>query len=318
MKGEEYISPRKPRLSRFRAALQLIYDMKKTYKWIFAALLVVIVAGFGFLFTVREGSCAIVSRFGEIRAVHTDAGLHFKLPYPFEKIITYDTRSQYMDSGYTETLTNDKKNIIMQTYLIWKIADPQKYYTSVGDDQKASKYLNDLVANVKNGVMGNYQLSALVSTDLESIKINEISGKIREQIAEKSLQDYGIQVDSVKIKRLALPTANVKSVFEQMIADRQKQVTQLLSEGERDAAIIMSEANSQAAEVIAKGKLEAAGIDAETEKKVAEIYGDAYDANSELFVFLKNLIALENSVNADTVIIMKSEDSPFSVVSDLQ
>ncbi|MDR1629172.1 MAG: protease modulator HflC [Oscillospiraceae bacterium] len=292
--------------------------MKKIYKWLFASLLAVIVVGFGFLFTVREGSCAIVSRFGEIRAVYTNAGLHVKLPYPFEKIITYDTRSQYMDSGYTETLTNDKKNIIMQTYLIWNIEDPQKYYTSVGDNQKAGKYLNDLVANVKNGVMGNYQLSALVSTDLESIQIDTISDQISTQIAQKALGDYGIHVESVKIKRLALPNANVKSVFEQMIADRQKQVTQLLSEGDRDAAIIMSEANARAAEIIAEGKLKAAEIDAETEKKVAGIYGDAYDANSELFIFLKNLIALENSVNADTVIIMKSEDSPFSVVSDLQ
>ncbi len=80
--------------------------MKNKYKWVFASLLLVIIISFGFTFTVREGSCSIVSRFGDVRTVYTDAGLHMKLPYPFEKIITYDTRSQYMDSGYTETLTN--------------------------------------------------------------------------------------------------------------------------------------------------------------------------------------------------------------------
>lgn len=289
--------------------------MKSKYKWVFASLLIVIIIVFGFTFTVREGSCSIVSRFGDVRTVYTDAGLHMKLPYPFEKIITYDTRSQYMDSGYTETLTNDKNNIILQTYLIWNIEDAMKYYKSVGDNEKATKYLNDLVANVKNGVMGGYELSALVSTDLESIKIDEISEKIEEQIAEKSLSDYGINVESVKIKRLALPENNVESVLEQMIADRQKQVTKLMSEGDRDAVIIMSEANAKAAEILAEGRLEASSIDSETEKKVAEIYGEAYDANSELFIFLKNLIALENSVNEDTVIIMKSEDSPFNILS---
>lgn len=289
--------------------------MKSKYKWVFAALLMVIIIAFGFTFTVREGSCSIVSRFGDVRTVYTDAGLHMKLPYPFEKIITYDTRSQYMDSGYTETLTNDKNNIILQTYLIWNIEDAMKYYKSVGDNEKATKYLNDLVANVKNGVMGGYELSALVSTDLESIKIDEISEKIEEQIAEKSLSDYGINVESVKIKRLALPENNVESVLEQMIADRQKQVTKLISEGDRDAAIIMSQANAKAAELLAEGWLEASSIDSETEKKVAEIYGEAYDTNAELFIFLKNLIALENSVNEDTVIIMKSEDSPFNILS---
>ena len=274
--------------------------IKKIYKWIFAALLAVIVAVFGFCFTV-----------------YTDAGLHFKLPYPFEKVISYDTRSQYMDSGYTETLTNDKKNIILQTYIIWHIEDVQKFYRSVGDTDKAKKYLNDLAATVKNGVMGGYTLRNLVSTDLENVKINEVSKKINDGISEKALADYGIGIESVKIKRLALPNKNVESVLEQMIADREKQATQLLAEGERDAAVIISEADAKAAEIIAQGKLEAAETDAETEKKVAAIYGEAYDRDSTLFVFLKKLIALENSVSEDTVIVMKAEDGPFGIISDV-
>ena len=291
--------------------------IKKIYKWIFAALLAVIVAVFGFCFTVREGTIAIVSRFGNVRGVYTDAGLHFKLPYPFEKVISYDTRSQYMDSGYTETLTNDKKNIILQTYIIWHIEDVQKFYRSVGDTDKAKKYLNDLAATVKNGVMGGYTLRNLVSTDLENVKINEVSKKINDGISEKAFADYGIGIESVKIKRLALPNKNVESVLEQMIADREKQATQLLAEGERDAAVIISEADAKAAEIIAEGKLEAAETDAETEKKVAAIYGEAYDRDSTLFVFLKKLIALENSVSEDTVIVMKAEDGPFGIISDV-
>lgn len=291
--------------------------IKKIYKWIFAALLAVIVAVFGFCFTVREGTNVIVSRFGNVRGVYTDAGLHFKLPYPFEKVISYDTRSQYMDSGYTETLTNDKKNIILQTYIIWHIEDVQKFYRSVGDTDKAKKYLNDLAATVKNGVMGGYTLRNLVSTDLENVKINEVSKKINDGISEKAFADYGIGIESVKIKRLALPNKNVESVLEQMIADREKQATQLLAEGERDAAVIISEADAKAAEIIAEGKLEAAETDAETEKKVAAIYGEAYDRDSTLFVFLKKLIALENSVSEDTVIVMKAEDGPFGIISDV-
>ena len=188
--------------------------IKKIYKWLFALLLAVIIVVFGFTFTVKEGSCAIVSRFGEVRAVYMESGLHFKLPYPFEAVYTYDTRSQYMDSGYTETLTNDKKNVILQTYLVWHIEDPMKFYTSVGDNEKAEKYLNDLTANVKNGVMGNYELSALVSTDLENIKIEEISKSIEKSVAENALKDYGIRVEKVKINRLALPTNNIESVFD--------------------------------------------------------------------------------------------------------
>ncbi len=292
--------------------------MKKWIKWVSAALLVAIIFVYGFCFTVREGNYAIVSRFGDVRKVCTEAGLYLKLPSPFEKVLTFDARSQYMDSGYTETLTNDKKNIILQTYVIWHVSDPLKFYTSVADTQNAAVYLNDLTSNVKNGVMGSYELSSLVSTDLENIKINEITAEMKQQIAEKALKDYGIAVEEVRIKRIALPEDNLQSVLDQMIADREKQVTKLLSEGRRDAAKITSEADAKAAEIVANGQTEAAKINAETEKKIAAIYGEAYDANAELFIYLKKLIALENSVSADTVIIMNAEDSAFDILASNQ
>lgn len=288
--------------------------MNKIFKWLFVAAFVTIVAAAGFTFTVKEGSCALVSRFGKIVNVHNEAGLHFKLPWPVDKIISYDTRNQYMDSGYTETLTNDKINIILQTYLVWSIKDAEKFHTSVNDYTAAQRHLNDLVANTKNGVLGNYKLSSLVSTNLEDIKIDEISNTIEEQVTQSALNNYGIEIKTLKIKRLALPDANIQSVFEQMIADRQKYVSQYIAEGERDAAIITSEAEAKAAEIIAQGQLEASEINAETERRIAEIYGEAYDRNSELFIFLKKLIALENSVNPDTIIIMRTNESPFDII----
>lgn len=290
--------------------------MNKIFKWSFVLIFAVIIAAAGFTFTVKEGSCAIVSRFGKIIGVHTEAGLHFKLPFPVDKIITYDTRNQYMDSGYTETLTNDKINIILQTYLVWNIKDAGKFFISVGDYASAQKYLNDLVANTKNGVLGNYKLSSIVSTNLDDIKTDEICESIESGVAGSALDNYGIEIQTLKIKRIAFPDTNIQSVFNQMIADRQKYVSQYIAEGERDSSIIISEANVKAAGIIAEGNREASEIDAETEKKIAEIYGEAYDQNSELFIFLKKLIALENSVNPDTIIIMRADESPFDIIME--
>ena len=289
--------------------------MNKFFKWAFVAVFAIIVLAAGFTYTVKEGSCAMISRFGDIVDVREDAGLHFKLPWPIDKVITYDTRSQYMDSGYTETMTNDKINIILQTYLVWHVDDAQKFHTSVNSYENATKYLNDLVANTKNGVMGQYEMKSIVSTKLEDIKIDEIMTKIEEQVAKSALENYGICVQSLNIKRLALPDTNLQSVFAQMTADRQKIVSQYMSEGERDAGIIIAEGETEAANIIAEGTLEAARIDAETEKQIAEIYGAAYDENSELFIFLKQLIALENSVDADDVIIMREDESPMGILT---
>lgn len=290
--------------------------MNRFYKWILAILFLVIIGIAGFTFTVKEGTNALVSAFGKIRVVQTEAGLHFKWPWPFEKVLIYDVRGQYLDSGYTETLTNDKKNIIIQTYAIWNIEDALKFHTRIGDMDRANDYLNDLITNVKNGILGNYLFSALVSTNIEEIKIDDISASLQEQVAQKALENYGILVSNLKIKRLSLPYDNVRSVLEQMIADRQRFASQLIAEGERDAAFIVSEANAEAAKIIAEGKTQAAKIDTETEYAVASIYGEAYDRNSALFIFLKKLIALENSVNEKTTFILKADEVPFDILTE--
>ena len=291
--------------------------MSKIYKWLFGIIFIIIIAAAGFTFTVKEGSCTIISRFGKVVNVHTESGLHFRLPFPIDRLVTYDTRSQYMDSGYNETLTNDKINIILQTYIVWRVGDAKKFYTSIGDFETAQRHLNDLAASAKNGVLGNYQLSSLVSLNSENIKLDEICAVIEEKISQSAMVNYGIEIQTLKIKRLALPDANIQSVFGQMIADRQKFVSQYIAEGERDSAIITSEAAARAAEIIAQGRLEASRIDAETERRVAEIYAEAYGLNSRLFVFLKKLIALENSVNPDTVLIMRSSESPFDIITGM-
>jgi membrane protease subunit HflC len=288
----------------------------KYCKWIFAILLATLVIGFGFTLTVREGSAAIVSNFGKVRAVYTESGLHAKLPWPFEKVVTFDMRRQNMDSGLVETLTNDKKNIILQVCVIWNIEDPLKFYTGIGSNETAEKYLNDLVANAKNGVLGKYPLSALVSTNEEDVKIDLISQEIQEQVAQKAADDYGIGVLALKIKRLGFPEANIDEVFQQMITERKKYSVQLISEGERDAAIIVSNANAEAAEIKSEGKQKAAEIDAETERETAEIYSEAYTKDPELFTFLKKLMALENSVNENTIIIMKGDETPFDIINE--
>jgi membrane protease subunit HflC len=291
--------------------------MNKVFKWLFALVFIVIVLAAGFTFTVKEGFCVIISRFGKIANVHTEAGLHFRLPWPIDKLITYDTRNQYMDSGYNETLTNDRINIILQTYIVWRIEDVKTFYTSIGDFEAAQHHLNDLAASAKNGVLGNYMLSSLVSTNPDDIKLAEICAAIEEKVAQSAMENYGIDIQTLKIKRLALPDANIQSVFGQMIAERQKYVSQYIAEGERDSAIIVSEAAARAAEIIAQGRLEASQIDAETERRIAEIYGEAYNANSSLFIFLKKLIALENSVSPDTVIIMRASESPFDIITGI-
>lgn len=288
---------------------------KGIIKWGFALIVVAIIGFFGFVFKVNEGQCAVVTRFGAARAEITRAGMYFRLPWPFENVSIYDARKQYMDSGYLETLTHDKKNVIMQTYAIWSIDDPLKYYTSVGDTALAEKYLGDLITNSKNGTMGSYDLSSLVSMDEDNIKISEIEQLMMEEVSAHAEEQYGIKLHELRLKRLGLPATNVQSVFTQMQAERQKYIDQLLAEGERDAKIIMSESDAEVARIVAEGREEAAAINAETEREVAQIYADAHTQDPELYQFLRKLAAVEASVDENTVMIVTMDQPPFDVLA---
>lgn len=288
--------------------------MKHIVKWIYAFILLLLLGVFGFSYAVREGSAAIVTRFGRIHRVDQEAGLKTRLPWPFDRVVSLDTRRQYFDSGHTETLTRDKKNIILQTYMVWMIDDPALFYTSVGNAQTAVGYVGDLLSNAKNGVLGAYDLSALVSTDQREIRISQIEKDLMDAVAPKAHRDYGILVDTIGIKRIALPEANVKNVLEQMRADRQKTVTTLLSEGTRDADIIRSQADAQAAEIVAEGNTRAAEIHAQTQGEIARIHAEAYQKNPGLFSFLMKMEALEAAASGNATLVLEMAESPFEVL----
>ena len=291
--------------------------MNSILKWVIAATLLVVLGFFGFTAEVREGEYAVITRFGAVRSEVTESGLYFKLPWPFESVVKYDSRNQYTESPFLETLTKDKRNIILQSFAVWSIEDPLKYHTRVGDIAIAERYINDLIINATNGIMGNYNLSNVVSTDAEEIKVNEIKNSIFERVKEHALAQYGIKVSEVSVMKISLPEENLNSVFDQMTADRQKFIDQIIAEGQRLASEIMYEAEAEAARIMAEGTAEAAKINAETEKKIAEIYASAQAANLELYRFLTQLDALSNSIPENSTMIVKKDQYPFDILNGL-
>ncbi len=285
-------------------------------KYTIAAVLIVILVYFGFTCEVREGSCAVILRFGAVREEITDAGLYFRLPWPFETVVSYDNRLQYLESNYLETTTKDKRNVIIQSYVVWKISDPVLYHNSVGSQGKVDTYIKDQVFSATNSVMGAYDLSALVSLEKEQIKTEEIQNEIYKRVRERCVANYGIEVSDVSILRLSLPDINLQSVFEQMRADRQKDIDTILANAQRDANKITSDADAEAAQIVAEGVTAAAEIKAKTETEVARIYAEAQAANIELYQFLKQLDTVVASVGDTTVLVVKADEYPFRVLTE--
>ena len=275
---------------------------------------VLVIVFFAFTVQVREGSGAIVLRFGAPRKVITESGLYMRLPWPFENVVAFDERQQYLESDYLETTTKDNRNIILQSYAVWSVSDPLLYVNSVGSQQKAEAYLKDQIFSATNSVMGAYELSALVSLNTEEINTEEIQDRIFQQVKENCLSNYGITITDVNILRISLPDTNLASVFGQMTADRQKDIDTILAKAERDGHKIVADANVEAAKIVAEGEMKAAEIKAKTEKEVADIYAQAQSANVELYKFLQELDTLVASVNSDSVLVVTADSYPFNLL----
>ena len=284
-------------------------------KYVTAIAVAVILLWFGFTCQVREGTCAVILRFGAVREQISDAGLYFKLPWPFETVVKYDDRLQYLESKKLETTTKDKRNIILQSYVVWEIEDPLLYHNSVGVSGSVQGYINDQVFSATNSTLGGYDLTALVSLESEQIRLDEIQHEIFTRVRDNCLKSYGIKVSDVSILRLSLPDTNLESVFEQMRADRQKDIDIIMADAYLEANKITTEADKEAAQIESQGVIDAAAIKAKTEKEVAAIYAKAQSANIELYKFLTNLDSVVNSINDSTVLVVKADEYPFNILT---
>ena len=290
---------------------------KPSFPWVkivIAMVLIVVVGYFGFTCEVREGNCAVILRFGAPRAEITEAGLYFKLPWPFETVTTYDGRLQYLESNHLETTTKDNRNIILQSYALWSISDPLQFHNSIGSQERVESYINDQIFSATNGVLGSYELKNIVSLEKEEIRSEEIQQKIFNTVKTICEASYGISISDVSILRISLPDTNLESVFEQMRADRQKDIDAILAEARKEADNIMAGADREYSEIVSGAEIEAAEIYAKTEADVAKIYAEAQAANMELYQFLKELDTIIASVSSDTVLVVTADSYPFNIL----
>lgn len=285
-------------------------------KLVTALMVVLVLFWFGFVAEVREGNCAVILRFGAVRKEVTEAGVYLKLPWPFETVVTYDERLQYLESGNLETTTEDKRNIVIQSYVVWQVEDPVLYHNSVGAQGTASAYINETVKSATNGTMGGYKLQELVSLEKEEIKIDQIQQDIHQRVKDVCAKNYGIRITDVSILRLSLPSTNLDAVFEQMRADRQKEIDTIIAAAKLEASEITLAAAQESAQIVADGVTDAAEIKAKTEAEVAKIYADAQSANIELYKFLLSLDTYVNSVDETTILVVKADEYPFNILSE--
>ena len=263
---------------------------------------------------VREGEAVLVTRFGRPLRAATESGLHFKLPWPIDQTSLLDMRRRVYETGHTEMLTRDKKNIIARTFVVWRIGDALAFTQAVGPESAAEGKLDGLLTNAAIGTLGGHDLSALVSTTPTDLQVDQIESELLASTAPVALKNYGVTIEQIRLERIALPEENVSAVFEQMRAERRQFAAKFEAEGEQEASRIRSEAELAAARIRAKGAEEQARIRGQSAAQVAKTYADAHRVNPELYRFTRSLDSLGKLVTGGTSLILRTDSEPFSLL----
>jgi membrane protease subunit HflC len=292
-------------------------DPLKTQKWLRAvvgSLALAAIIFYAMAIVVAEGQAILVTRFGRPLRAATEPGLHWKLPWPIDRAVLLDMRRRVYETGHTEMLTRDKKNIIARTFIVWRIGDPLAYIQAIGNETGAEGKLDGLLTNAAIGTLGGHDLSALVSTNPDDLQVDRIESELLASTAPIAMRSYGVNIEQIRLERIALPEENVTAVFEQMRAERRQFAAKFEAEGEREASRIRSEADLEAARIRAKGDEERARIKGESAAQVARTYADAHKINPELYRFTRSLDSLDKLVNGGTSLILRTDSEPFSLL----
>src|ERR1700676_1246528 len=265
---------------------------------------------------VGEGQTALITRFGRPVRTATQAGLHWKLPWPIDRASWLDMRRRIYETGHTEMLTRDKKNIIARTFVVWRIGDPLTFVQAIGAEGAAETKLDGLLTNAAIGTLGGHDLSAMVSTKAANLQVDQIESELLSSTAPLALRSYGVTIEQIRLERIALPEENVTAVFDQMRAERRQFAAKFQAEGEREASRIRSEAELEAARIRAKGAEEEARIRGESAAQVARTYADAHRTDPELYRFTRSLDSLDKLVTGNTSLILRTDSEPFSLLQN--
>ena len=261
-----------------------------------------------------EGFKAVITHFGKPDRIASEAGPSIKWPWPIDDSYMFDCRKKLYNTKFTQTLTKDKKSIILLTYIIWQIEDPLKFLQSVGTSKNAEDKLDGMVSNAKNNVLGDYDLNNLVSTDPSSLKIDEIENKILLAVKQNANDNFGIKIEKLGIKRLAYPEQNIEAIFKQMRAERDQYASKYRAEGRMQAAIIISNTKVEVSKINAEAQKKSAEIKGEADREAAEIYANAHKKGRDFYKFTKSLEAIEKMSDKNSVFILRTDQAPFNAL----
>ncbi len=257
------------------------------------------------VFTVKETEKAIKFRLGEVIRSDFEPGLHFKVPF-INNVKKFDSRLLTLDSKPERFLTSEKKNVIVDSFVKWKVADVKTFYTAVaGDIRQANIRLDQIIKDAFRSEFSKRTITQLVSTDRSAIQ----SALIERSSALASR--LGIDVIDVQVKRIELPGDVTDSVYQRMETERERVAKAFRSRGKEEAERIKADADKQREIILANAFRDAEILRGNGDAVAADIYAKAYGKDVEFFSFYRSMNAYKNTFKSSGDMLVMDPDSEY-------
>ena len=265
-------------------------------------------------FVVDESEYAVVLRFGRVVAEIDEPGLNVKWPAPIDQVRRFDKRILYQQIPETELLSADKKNVLVTSFLTWRIQSPRLFLEAMSNRESAESRLSTLVKSSLGAALGNRPFSDYIPESPDEASPAEsgqnllgLEETVFAGISDIAGADYGIEVVSFGISRFSFPQQNLRAVFARMRAERERIASAYRSEGAAEARKILANANREAREILATAESESEILRGKSEAEAAAIYSEAYATDPEFYEFLRKLETYEKIIDDKTTIIVPAD-----------
>ena len=259
------------------------------------------------VFVVRDRDAALVFALGAVRETITEPGLYFKLPPPLENVVRLDKRLQTIEANDPERIqTAEKKNLLIDSFVKWRIADPRQYYVTFGANSNAAvERLQAQIRDALNAAVNVRTVKQVVSSDRDTIM-----REIQTAVARRA-QPLGVDVVDVRLRRIDFAPEISESVYRRMEAERKQEANRLRASGAADSERIRAEADRKRQEILARAYAESQAKRGEGDATAAAIYAKSYGQNPEFYSFYRSLDAYRSAFAGQGNTLVLSPDSDF-------
>ncbi|MGL6259820.1 protease modulator HflC [Vibrio sp. WXL210] len=282
----------------------------KIYKWMAGVTLLCLYLLSTSLMFVKETDFVIVSRFGKPVRLIEEAGLAFKLPLPIENTIHVDKRVRMLDLATSEYGTKDRRNVVVDAFLVWKVIDPQRFVSSVRNMETAELRIEAMTNSQIGAAIASAELNRIFSLNAEDNKIQALFEGVTELVDAQAQREFGVAIASISPNRFSFPSQNLQAIYKRMESEWDRLAKQYRAEGEEAASQIRSETEVEVARIKAEAYKQSQKLKGEADAKASSIYASAFESNPEYYKFVRSMEAYQQIFNQQTQLIL-STDSPL-------